>query len=168
MRIVLVFAWLTAVLAVAAGCPPANVEPLYRVTNKPLQGSPQQDLARTQANVRRAAEMAGWVVEEREPGEILATKRKGQHGATVSIRFDTTHFTIDYRSSIRLDYAAATEARAEPPAARGPIGGRSSGGLKKRPSTGTRHPGSVERIHKLYNRWVKELESAVQQEAVAG
>ena len=95
--------------------------------------------------------MLGWTSEERAPGEILASNRKGQHAATVAIRFDTGKFSIDYRNSARLDYDPSAKPRT-----------RRVRDFKK--------PGwneTAPTIHKLYNRWVRELERAIQDEVSA-
>lgn len=134
LLLVLAISPLLASVSACAMFGPANVEPLYRVTNTPFSGGPSNDLSRVRGDIRRAAKMLGWTLEERAPAEILATNRKGQHFATVTIRFDTMRFSIEYRSSARLDYDSG---EGRPP---------------------------VERIHKLYNRWVAELERLIQQE----
>jgi hypothetical protein len=106
---------------------PANIEPLYSVVDTRFSNGPLDDLSGVAKDIRRAATMLGWIVEDREPTEILATNRKGQHAGIVTIRFDTAKFSINYRNSTRLDYDG-------------------------------------DNIHKLYNRWVADLERAIQQE----
>ena len=117
------------IIALVPACQyfPANLEPLYSVEDRPFPSGAVGDLSEVAKNIRLAAKMMGWRLEDSGPGEILATNRKGQHAAIVSIRFDTVRFSINYRNSTRLDYDG-------------------------------------KRIHKLYNRWVGDLERAIQRE----
>ena len=93
-------------LVFIAGCVwlSGNRVPIYNVVDAPLKHG--DTLADVGEDIRRAARMQSWEIEEVGPDVIYATKRRGQHVATAAITYDVDSFSIQLRSS---DYFKQTE-----------------------------------------------------------
>jgi hypothetical protein len=92
-----------AVLLVAGqGC--RTTAPILNVTNAPLGAPPggKVGLEDVSRSVWAAGKRLGWEMQEIRPGEITGTLKLRQHVAVVAITFDTTTFSINYRSSVNL------------------------------------------------------------------
>lgn len=54
--------------------------------------------------IRAAGARRGWAMTERQPGWVRGLLNLRSHQAVVDIRFDARHFTINYVSSVALNY----------------------------------------------------------------
>ena len=74
-----------------------NRVPVYNVLDAPL--STTQTEAQVGENIRRAARIQGWEVEELDEDVIYVTKRRGSHFATAAVLYDARTFSIQLRGS---------------------------------------------------------------------
>jgi len=81
-----------------------NRGPIYNVVDAPLDHAGNVEHVGEQ--IRRAARMANWEIEEVRPNVIYVTKRRGQHTATAAISYDADSFSIQLRSN---DYFKQSE-----------------------------------------------------------
>ncbi len=118
--------------AAIAGCVwlSGNRVPIYNIVDAPLDHAGTVQHAGEQ--IRRAARIQNWEIEEVRTNLMYVTKRRGQHVATAAISYDADSFSIRLRSSVYL----------------------------KQTEDG--------RIHKLYDEWVRSLESTIRREVVYG
>jgi hypothetical protein len=99
MRIVLAVLLCTLV---TLGCVwlSGNRAPVYNVVDAPLDSS--GSLERVGEQIRLAARLIDWQVEEFRPNVVLATKRHGSHVATAAISYDADSFSIELRGSSQM------------------------------------------------------------------
>lgn len=96
----------------------------------------------------------GWVMKPIAPGHIEAKLSVRSHLAVVDIHYDESAFSIRYQTSRNLNYKAGnTDECVKQP--RGQRGGSATG-------SSTRCARSA-RIHRNYNRWVRNLEMDLNQ-----
>ena len=103
-------AYFLALLALA-GCSAADLSrtfgrtvPIYHASNRSLPTGYTGSIEDVGADIHRALELQQWEINHSEPGKLVATKRRGQSGATVNIAYDTARFSITFRNSASLDY----------------------------------------------------------------
>jgi hypothetical protein len=96
-------------------------------------------LADVAATIQLAADIEGWRPLEEEPGSMIARLRLRTHTAVVKIGFDQSKFWIDYFDSTNLGYDPDD--------------------LRK---TKTRRGIKGPRIHKNFNKWVRQLADSIE------
>lgn len=131
--------WLPAALltvGLLAACD--RIQPIYQVDNHPVpQLSRPMTLEQIEASIIRAGKSVNWQIRPLESGKLLGRTSWRRHSAVVSIEFDQRFFSIRYRSSDNLLAGVATE---------------------EEPYSGQKV------IHREYNRRVRMLESAIDNE----
>ena len=124
---------LAGVLALALLTACATPTPVRNVSDAPVR---TDKASVTQENVRNAIKRAGaglgWVMLDDGPGQMTGTLHLRTHTAVVDITYNTSTYSIQYKSSTNLDYNA---------------------------EKGT--------IHRAYNGWIKNLDTAIQRELAA-
>ena len=93
---------LAVVLVAAGGC--RTTAPILTISNAPLGPPPgasvsTEDVSRA---IWAAGKRLGWVIEPVRPGELTGTLKLRQHLAVVTIRHDTSTFSIHYKNSVNL------------------------------------------------------------------
>ena len=94
-----------AFLLVATGC--RTPTPVYNVDSTRIQSSSIKPNP-TLDDVGKAIQLAGtqldWLMEPIKPGHIVGTLQVRTHVAVVDIHYNTTAYSIHYKSSSNLDY----------------------------------------------------------------
>ncbi len=103
------------------------------------------------AAIKLAAEDQGWEISHEEPGVLQALLQIRRHTSMVTIRYDETNYSIDYKDSINLDYNPNDSAD-----------GRM--GYNKN-WVGNRRVVKGPRIHRNYNIWVDRLKRRIEYRA---
>lgn len=78
-------------------------QPIYSVSARPVPQA-SQSLSPEQLRLRfvTAIEQAGWVVRDAIPGELTAEMRWRTHAAIVTVAYNATTFSINYKNSENL------------------------------------------------------------------
>jgi len=96
-RVVIVAA--VTVLALVVGC---ATKPVMNVHNAPIATT------HTMEQVRQAiiagGTSKGWIMQETKPGVVHGTLKARTHQADIDVTYTTTSYSIDYVSSVDLDY----------------------------------------------------------------
>lgn len=95
------------------------------------------------AAIKLAAEDQGWEISHEEPGVLQALLQIRRHTSMVTIRYDETNYSIDYKDSINLGYTPNDSGQ-----------GRMGDSAVKGP-----------RIHGNYNIWVDRLKRRIEYRA---
>ena len=95
-------------LIAVAGCRAGNIYNANGVAfAKPATASASLSLADYKKAIIRAGSFRGWTFEEASPGHLIGKVNvRNKHFATVDVTFDTTAFSINYKSSQNLNYNA--------------------------------------------------------------
>lgn len=93
-----------AVLIASGGC--RTTAPIVTISNAPLGQAPgarasMEDVSRA---IWAAGKKLGWVMQQVRPGELTGTLSLRKHVAVVTIRHDTSTFSINYKDSRNLRY----------------------------------------------------------------
>lgn len=95
--------WLSAALALMAGC---RTAPVYNVENAPIVTATGKSL--TEQQVRQAIVTAGaglgWTMSEVAPGHMVATLKIRDHLAKADVNYSPKAFSIAYKDSVNLKY----------------------------------------------------------------
>jgi hypothetical protein len=96
---------LAAVLVAAGGC--RTTAPILTISNAPLGPAPGAKVSMEEVSkaIWAAGKRLGWVIEEVRPGELTGTLKLRTHLAVVTIRHDTSTFSIHYKNSVNLRYS---------------------------------------------------------------
>jgi hypothetical protein len=100
---------LLGLLLAATGC--RTHVPVYNVDSTRIESSsikPKPTLDEIGVAIQRAGTSLGWLMESIQPGHIQGTLQVRTHRATVSIRFNTTAYSIQYKASNNLGYDGET------------------------------------------------------------
>jgi len=97
---------LGASLLVICGAALAQV-PVYDVTDAPVKSN-KDPLTREDVGkaIVRGGVGLGWKIEPAGPGAMIGTLHLRTHTAVVDIRYDTKSYSIKYKDSQNLNYAA--------------------------------------------------------------
>ena len=96
---------LLALLLAATGC--RTLSPVYNVDSTRIQSSsikPNPTLEDVGKAIQVAGTSLGWLMEPTKPGHIVGTLQVRTHVAIVDIHYNTTAYSIHYKSSSNLDY----------------------------------------------------------------
>ena len=96
---------LLALLLAATAC--RTLTPVYNVDSTRIEHSsikPQPTLDDVGKAIQLAGTALGWHMEPTEPGHIQGTLQVRTHVAVVDIHYNTTAYSIHYKSSSNLDY----------------------------------------------------------------
>lgn len=98
------FTRLTLIAALLLGITACTSKPLLNVENR----TPPAAVAKTEDDMRRAIltalQQRRWTVERADRGQILARLSLRKHEAEISIPYNSTSYSILYRSSQNLGY----------------------------------------------------------------
>ena len=91
-----------ATLIASGGC--RTTTPIVNISNAPLGPAPganvsMEDVSRV---IWTSGKKLGWVMQEVRPGELIGTLTLRKHVAVITIRHDTSTFSIDYKDSRNL------------------------------------------------------------------
>jgi hypothetical protein len=88
-------------LGAVAGC--TRTAPVYNVTSDNFS-TPSAPLSERAAQIKRAGVGLRFAMEDAGPGKIKATYNARGHQAVVMVSFNQSSFSIQYVSSLDLDY----------------------------------------------------------------
>ena len=86
-------------LALLAACTSA---PINNIQNAPIAGTHTADQVRQAILAGGAAK--GWTMQETKPGVVHGVLKVRGHEAAVDVPYSTTSYSIEYVSSLNLDY----------------------------------------------------------------
>jgi len=127
--------------AVATAAKPSVT--LENITNAPHGAAPDASLEDIQRWIEASAARQSWSVVRSDPGRAILRLDIRSHTAIVDVTYDEIDFSIAYRDSINLNYSEKGKTRF----------------VNKRR---IEIPGP--RIHRNYNRWVRDLASAIRRD----
>jgi hypothetical protein len=87
-------------LGLIVGC--ASTKPVLNISNAPIGGTHTMEQVR-QAIIA-AGQSRGWIMQETQPGLVHGTLKARGHQADVDVPYSTTSYSINYASSVALDY----------------------------------------------------------------
>jgi hypothetical protein len=98
--------WILVVAAVVTASGGCRTAPILNPVSAPLAAAPgarvtMEDVSKA---VWTAGKKLGWAIQENRPGEMTGTLSIRKHVAVVTITYDTSTFTINYKSSQNLLY----------------------------------------------------------------
>ena len=136
MRFIRQLAVVSIAMLVLSGC--ARERPIYEVENQPIpQLTPPLSPAQVEARIIEAGKRDNWRIRSIGPGHLEGLTRWSRHSATVAIDYSAKAYSIRYKSSVQLLEGIAPQD----------------------------HWYAGKRvIHKTYNRRVRELKSAIDNE----
>jgi hypothetical protein len=102
------------------------------------------------AAIKLAAEDQGWEIAHEEPGVLQVLLQIRRHTSMVTIRYDETNYSIDYKDSINLNYNPNDSVKY-----------RAGNSYNRKRSAVVKGP----RIHRNYNIWVDRLKRRIEYRA---
>jgi len=90
-------------LFILAGCRSANI---YNAVDNPISVRTSED--KVFNAIRTAGANLGWQIKKIKPGLAQGQLNLRKHSAIVDIPYSTTSYSINYKSSIELDYDPQT------------------------------------------------------------
>jgi len=90
-------------LLILAGCRSANI---YNAVDNPINVRTSED--KVFNAIRTAGANLGWQIKKIKPGLAQGQLNLRKHSAIVDIPYSTTSYSINYKSSIELDYDPQT------------------------------------------------------------
>lgn len=90
-------------IACLGGCRTATIQ---NITNAPLAPAPNARVTMEDVSkaIWAAGKKLGWVIQDVRPGELTGTLSLRQHVAVVTITYDTSTFSINYKDSQNLKH----------------------------------------------------------------
>jgi len=140
--LVLIVAWMSLASTGAI----ANHATIQNIPPTPHHAPPGTPLADLGLAIKDACMASGWDVIGDSAGSITARLRIRSHVATVGIRFDESNYSIDYLSSVNLNFNPNDFYR---------------GGSRNRKQGRQLPIVKGPRIHGNYNKWVAELNVSI-------
>jgi hypothetical protein len=149
MKAIVVAGIMAGLLVAAPASAQRALEPVVNFPNQPVatsSGKPLQPEQVKQAIVDGAARAREWTLAYEPNGTVVATRQWRTHSITVAIAYSSQQYSIAYRDSSNMKYTVnsadpnAIPARNAYPQPAGPV------------------------IHPFYNRYVRELKSAIDAE----
>lgn len=140
-----VIAFLLVLVSISAIPAQARPEAIVNYENQVIKRFDTKvlSLEEVQKCIREAAGKLNWRVEPGEPGHIIATLViRNQHTAVVDIAYSQKAYSINYKSSINLNYGEDSNAT---------IFGKD----------GIVNSSTADVIHPNYNKWVGYLNDAI-------
>lgn len=126
------------------GC--TTFAPIHNVSNQPVGRNLSED--QVKKGIALGAGIAGWRVQDVNPGHIMATYNIRVHTVIVDIRYDANSYSISYKDSREMKAYCSKEDKAKNQGLI--VTGRAS-------CPG----GDPAYIHGNYNDWVRSLDNAI-------
>jgi len=90
-------------LVFMSGCRSSSV---YNISNAPTNVSKNVGSEKVYKAIKTAGLGLGWMVKKSKPGVATAQLNVRKHMALVTIKYDSTSYSIDYKNSLNLKYDA--------------------------------------------------------------
>lgn len=127
------------------GC--TTFAPIHDVNNQPVGRDLTED--QVQKAIKLGAGVAGWRIQDVNPGHILATYNIRVHTVIVDIRYDANSYSINYKDSREMKAYCSKDDKAKNQGLI--VTGRASCPDGQDPAY----------IHGNYNDWIRSLDSAI-------